>query len=449
MVAKVLQLAGANISETLIPALSDQKFQLYFTVTPEDVAKYLRSKIEFIPYEQQHQQETAGCRWRTPTSSTPSTPGAGGNTPGTRHSYHTFMDRIREGVEEACGSTSASSGASTDDTSATSEEIFLSTSTSDRGQIVELDFDGHNLLALRYATSEVCIVNLHSRRTLSTVPVQMKHECRSLAFSETSGILYLALQSTAKRHEWLLEAIDLSKSPTCILFTTPFDIDPEDRVEHVQLSIGAGKKDPGTVYEIRWCTRNVSEVWRASMERKSKTPSKVKLKETMVYQKDESRFTQVLVAQPQNASKEYVLFAWDEISKAVYRLVIRDKRCYSSTKVVTAPASVPFSLDPTDHLWIYDPCTGNVCVSSEPSLNKSAVTFREAHRYRKYPLQRLWADGSAATLGGDYIFAVHVASDSKSLKVVKFRKVEGESARGSPFGDSRAAMKRRSFSARV
>jgi hypothetical protein len=51
VVAKVLQLAGANILEALIPQSDHQAFQIHFTEKPEEIAKYLASKIEFIPFD--------------------------------------------------------------------------------------------------------------------------------------------------------------------------------------------------------------------------------------------------------------------------------------------------------------------------------------------------------------------------------------------------------------
>lgn len=60
MVAKVLQLAGANILEALIPQSDHQAFQIHFTEKPEEIAKYLASKIEFIPYDSEASEAVEG-----------------------------------------------------------------------------------------------------------------------------------------------------------------------------------------------------------------------------------------------------------------------------------------------------------------------------------------------------------------------------------------------------
>ncbi len=191
------------------------------------------------------------------------------------------------------------------------------------------------------------------------------------------------------------------------LYCFSFDVDPEDKVEGIHLAVTG---EPSSLYEIRICSSNVSEIWRATTEKKKK--GKIKLKESLVFQKPGSRYNALKVYCPPG-KKERFVFAWDELSNCLYRLIVKEHRCEVSTKVLHSSEQIPFCLDSGARLWLFDPHLHRLCVSTATVINRANVLFDQVHKFAKHGFCGIW-------IRSNYITGVSLTPNS--ILVVSFLK---------------------------
>lgn len=365
VLTKVLQLAGANVMESLIPMLNSQDFIIKFKLSPEEVAKYLRSNIEFIPCENDYPAPRTG-------------------------SVSSSQDSEADGE----GATFSSN---------VEERSFAVPSM--KGPVEQFAYSNLGRVALR-SCREISIYNLEME-SVQFIPVQTKLDCRCLCFTNTPGELLAAYQSNIKKHEWSLESFAIQKTPIASVYTTFFDIDPDDHVVDLKLTWGA---DQDLLYEIRINElQKVSEIWKAIIIKKKNS---VKLKESLVYQKAQSKITMLQVATT-GGGKEHHLFVWDEAAFSIMRLTVRDNRCCLSTKILTSPTPISFVLDPKYKLWLYDPFAKQLSHSWNSAAGRSNVEFRHVFSFVKYNLDGLWYTPDAI---------IGLACGKNCIHVMKFKK---------------------------
>lgn len=341
LLTKVLQLAGANVLESIVPLLNAHDFTIHFSMTPEEVAKFLRSKIEMVPSDKEK--------------------------PGRRHMSSSTS---QESEHERDQSTFSSN---------VDQSTFVVPST--QGAVEQCAYSNVGLVTLR-TCREISIYNLQNE-TVQFIPIQGKLDCRSICFTNKPFELLLAFQSNVKLHEWTLEALNIEKLPVVSMFNAAFDIDPDDHISDLRLTWSL----ENILYEVRINeSQKISEIWKASMVKKKE---KGKLKEALIYQKAQSKITMLQVASA-NKEKEHHLFVWDEAAFSILRLTIRDNRCYLVTKILTSPSPVCFILDPKRKLWLYDPFLKQLCHSWTCAASRSNIEFRQVFAFSQYTLNSLW-----------------------------------------------------------
>lgn len=206
---------------------------------------------------------------------------------------------------------------------------------------------------------------------------------RSVCFvrqSQTSELL-VAIQSLIKKHCWTLEGWNINQLPYTTLYSTELDIDPEDRVVDLFVSV----IDPNVIYEIRLIQGLVSEIWRATFADKK---TKVKLKEQLLYQRPNSKYTAVQAIE--TGSKDRILIVYDELSKTIQRLIVKGTKCEAANKIMNTDSLLPFHIGPAHRLWVFDPDIMSLCVSTAPVSSKTPVTFRRICGYQQHKVDGVW-----------------------------------------------------------
>uniref|UniRef100_A0A914WMD2 RING-type domain-containing protein n=1 Tax=Plectus sambesii TaxID=2011161 RepID=A0A914WMD2_9BILA len=357
LVAKVMQLAGAHVHDTTVPKFDDQRYQLYFTLTPEQLAEFIRSKIEFLPLEDD----------RSATS------------------------EVKE------------------DVNVETEERVINR-TGGVSQIIDMDLNSTGQLIALHTSAEVQIYNVISGEKQG-LPHSAKQNVRCVVFGSGSELL-VVLQSTEKSYDWSLEVYDTHKTPLMGLYSAQFDVDPDDRIESIKLTSNG---DGSTIFELRQCAKNVSEIWKAVPAKKK---SKTKLKESLVYQRGTARYTALSVLE-NTKEKQTFIFVWDELSSCIYRLLVHNNRCELTTKVLHAAEPIPFCLDAGLRLWCYDPHLQRVIISLGTVANRVNVTFQPYRDYNKHAVKRI-------SVVGDTVYAL--ATTASTLVLISFRTVNNKPA---------------------
>ncbi|VDP09490.1 unnamed protein product, partial [Soboliphyme baturini] len=329
---KAAQLADISVAETDVPSLDDVSGYLYFKITPDEAAAILLPSVKLTTVKQ------------------PS-----------RRCHDSSLSTAKKGIE-------------INDTRFC-ETLSVVTCTA---ATIKVDYFPARYLAI--LSNSQLVLYSPTRNEQKQLAAPPSYVFVNLCYNRKTEELFLVLRSLNRQHDWILQVIDLFITTYEANFTATFDVGPEDAVECMHIVTSSS----GILYVVRDCRNSVSEIWKVVIIRKR---LKVKLKETLLYQKDDSCYTNFDVLE---ADKRVYVIVWDNMNRCLSRLVIRDNHCISVWKILVSPDPIPFCLDAAKRLWLFDPVLSFIYSSSGPVMNNSAISLKKMMKYDSFQPSYIW-----------------------------------------------------------